>query len=58
MVTVDLARNHVVVKDDHAYDAMTVLAQLVADDVPSMGERIAEIMAEAREPAARKGSSP
>ncbi len=34
-------------------DAMTVLAQLVADDVPSMGERIAEILAEAREPAAR-----
>jgi len=34
-------------------DAMTVLAQLVADDVPSMGERIAEIVAEARDPANR-----
>lgn len=34
-------------------DAMTVLAQLVADDVPSMGERIAEILSEAREPVAR-----
>ncbi|MFO0587972.1 MAG: protein kinase [Polyangiaceae bacterium] len=32
-------------------DAMTVLAQLVADDVPSMGERLKEILEESRDTA-------
>lgn len=42
VVTVDLARNHVVVKDDHAYDAMTVLADLtfLADGVTKDGRRL------------------
>ncbi len=42
VVTVDLARNHVRIKDDRAYDAMTVLADLtfLADGVTRDGRRL------------------
>lgn len=42
VVTVDLAKNHVLVKDDRAYDELTVLADLtfLADGVTKDGRRI------------------
>ncbi len=42
VVTVDLARNHVLVRDDRAYDGLTVLADLtfLADGITKDGRRI------------------